>query len=187
MQKLLALPIILAGLFLEPAFGQNSIIQSFERGARLADDQATANAQRELLRAQTELLRAQTRQVQQQSVTYSNEEIQAAFTRLSQRYADWKQYEPKMTTLNALLTPSKGLLAYDYVLSLYLLAKQKAIEEKADSEVSTTIVEFTKQYPDWKQYEQAMLRLGETRLPENNETDSQYMKRLYDLAKQARP
>lgn len=94
-----------------------------------------------------------------------------------------------MISYSAVLLPAKeALSAYDYLLGLYLFAKQKTIEgeieRQANLETQATIAEFTRQFPDWQQYEQTMVKLEEALPPRDGETDIQYLKRLYDLAKQ---
>jgi hypothetical protein len=173
-----------------PSFAQNSsgtrIFEAYERGARLAEDEKNNAVQRDLLRAQTELLKAQ-REALERGAKFTDQDLKAAIAELSSRHPDWQQYQAKMTMTYALLLPAKGLSPYDYLLALYLFAKQKTIEEemvrKAAEETRSTLAEFTKEYPDWQHYEQTMVKLGQALPPKYGETDVQYLKRLYDLAK----
>ena len=189
----LVICLLMIAFISQPAFAQvnlgvsNSIIDALDRGARQKNEQERIQAQRELQREQAELLKAQKDALRQQTNSkpfYTDQELQEALSELTRHHPDWQQYQTRMGA--SALSPSKGLSAYDYVLALYLLAKEKTVEEQRAEAWTKLIMEFSKQHPDLERYAPAMLKIADIFPQKDSESEEAYIGRLYDLAKQAK-
>ena len=117
-----------------PILAQSGTTQNVPSSVPDAYEQARANSQpqTQLQQPQAAPNTAQTNAAPQgepqKVLPYSEEEFNEAVRKLSHRHPDWKQYERQMRS--AALMPGDGLGAYDYMLALYLFAKQMRAEEQ---------------------------------------------------------
>jgi len=188
----------------------NSIVNAYERGVQLRNEREALQAQQEVLRAQAEFLRAQREAIERQQRLreqqeqqqrealqreeamrqqtlkpfYTDQELEDAVSRLIRRYPDWRQHYEEM--LKVELSPNRGLSAYDYLLALYLVAKEKSLQEQQAAAWTKALTNFSSLHSDFKEYAPEISKLSDIFPLKIDETEESYIERLYNLAKQGK-
>jgi hypothetical protein len=123
-----------------------------------------------------------------QAHTYTPQEIHIAGALLLQRHPDSIEFLKGLEAKVPLLMPSKDQSAYDSMLALYNLSKEKPgeseIDKKKTEEASKAVQQLQENHPDFAQCAPTIVKLLPNVPQRTGESLAAYLERLYRMAKE---
>ena len=124
----------------------------------------------------------------QQVPAYTQQETQDAAGLLLQRHPESIEFLKSINVKTPLLAPKNDQSAYDYILALYTLSREKHVETEIDKknaeEASAAVQQLQKNHPDFAQCAPTITKLLPAVPQRSGESLSVYLERLYRMAKE---